>query len=497
LAEKDKKFYDVVARPSLLYIVAILWRRARLSERSHLNSAEVIELFIKHTLQRQQTKHDERQFMILNSAERLYFMMGIAAYMAAKNLPNQIDKLQLEEAVRQLITAIPDAVSQNVGTLQGEDSRPLSSRQRFEWDTRREEIIHKINTDVRSCGLLVTDLSKDGSFKFAHKSYMELLQAQVIFNHSFASDKFNKLSGQSIANNWKLGAVRLQNPEVFNFFVELLSTHLHQQGMSEESTIVKCLWNILVIAKFSNRHTVSSFLTKYWVLSASWLINSINWFGLKEPREIIINGLSVFVIILSLGLIVISISVTIISIILMVVVRGEVPTRVVLGRIVPRSSRSSSKREVEVVNVAMVREIVQGSVGIVVAVVDGILLGSKIRMGEAMLGVGTIGVAIGMAGQILFKNLLQLGWLWHAALSLTSLIVVINLLLVLILGLAIDFLNTSYLLSDRPNSISKRLHLWYSACVSLGFAPETIEKVVGKGMTKLLAEVEEKWRNLR
>jgi hypothetical protein len=196
-------------------------------------------------------------------------------------------------------------------------------------------------------------------------------------------------------------------------------------------------------------------------------------------------------------LIVISISVTIISIILMVVVRGEVPTRVVLGRIVPRSSRSSSKREVEVVNVAMVREIVQGSVGIVVAVVDGILLGSKIRMGEAMLGVGTIGVAIGMAGQILFKNLLQLGWLWHAALSLTSLIVVINLLLVLILGLAIDFLNTSYLLSDRPNSISKRLHLWYSACVSLGFAPETIEKVVGKGMTKLLAEVEEKWRNLR
>jgi len=418
----------------------------------------VIELYIKHSLHRQQIKHDERQFMVLNSAERLYFMMGIAAYMAAKRLPNQIDKLQLDEAVRLLIAAIPDAVSQSVGARHDEESRPLRSPQRLEWATRREEIIHKINTDVRSCGLLVTDLSKDGSFKFAHKSYMELLQAQVIFNHSFASDKFNKLSGQSIANSWKLGIASLQNSEeVFNFFVELLSTHLHQQqGMSEESTIVKCLWDILVIAKLSNRRTVSSFLTRYWVLSASWLINSINWFGLKEPREIIISILPVFIMILTLFLVANKIR---------LVVAAEV------------------KRDV--------REMVGIAVEMLVRIV---VVEEEARTLQIIIIANGAITAVGATGLILFHILLQLGWLWYEALSLTTLIIVINLLCILILGLAVDFSN-----DVEQNPISKRLHLWYRACVSLGFAPETIEKVVGKGMTKLLAEAERvrAWRKLR
>jgi len=32
------------------------------------------------------------------------------------------------------------------------------------------------------------------------------------------------------------------------------------------------------------------------------------------------------------------------------------------------------------------------------------------------------------------------------------------------------------------------VHLWYRACKSLNFSQESIEKVVGKGMTKLLAK---------
>jgi len=32
---------------------------------------------------------------------------------------------------------------------------------------------------VHACGLLVTDPTKDGAFKFTHKSYLELLQAQT------------------------------------------------------------------------------------------------------------------------------------------------------------------------------------------------------------------------------------------------------------------------------------------------------------------------------
>ena len=85
LAEQDKKFCEVVARLSLLYIVAILWQRENLSERQ-INSAMVIDLFIFHTLKRQ---HQDRNYMVLNSAKRRYFM-------AVKGLPNQINKQQLE-----------------------------------------------------------------------------------------------------------------------------------------------------------------------------------------------------------------------------------------------------------------------------------------------------------------------------------------------------------------------------------------------------------------
>lgn len=203
LAKKDSKFREVVARPSLLYIVALLWETKKLSGRDHLNSADVIGSFIEHSLQRQQTKQDDRKFMVLNSAERQYFMMGIAAYMAAKQLPNQIDKLQLQETVNRLVDAIPNAVSRQVTAASQEDSRPLHSEQRLEWSTKHREIMESIHTDVRSCGLLVTDLSKDGMFKFAHKSYMELLQALAIYQSSFVTD-VEQQPGKSISNTFKL-----------------------------------------------------------------------------------------------------------------------------------------------------------------------------------------------------------------------------------------------------------------------------------------------------
>jgi len=132
LAGRDGKFYEVVARPSLLYAVSLLWRDEKLSRRRHIDSALVIDLFIRQTLKRQQAKHDERPFMVLNSAERHYFMTGIAAYMAAKQLPNQIDGRRLEEAVDRLVAAIPDVVSQSVDAVKNEDPRPLRSAERLD-----------------------------------------------------------------------------------------------------------------------------------------------------------------------------------------------------------------------------------------------------------------------------------------------------------------------------------------------------------------------------
>jgi len=191
LARRDGKFLEVVVRPSLLHIVSVLWRKENLSRHTSISSALVIERFIDHSLKRQRVKQDERPFMVLNSAERHYFMASIAAHMAAKDLPNQIDGRQLQEAVDRLVTGIPDAVSgvwvrwrtkipvrcatRNVSP--GRPSGPKSCTPSI--------------PNIRSYGLLVTDPSKDGAFKFAHKSHTEFLQDQTI-SRQFSLKSWNK-----------------------------------------------------------------------------------------------------------------------------------------------------------------------------------------------------------------------------------------------------------------------------------------------------------------
>jgi hypothetical protein len=52
-------------------------------------------------------------------------MEGIAAYMLVKGLPNQISTQQLDEAMRLLITTIPDSVSQQADAVGGETRKRL------------------------------------------------------------------------------------------------------------------------------------------------------------------------------------------------------------------------------------------------------------------------------------------------------------------------------------------------------------------------------------
>ncbi|MFO0889149.1 MAG: TIR domain-containing protein [Isosphaeraceae bacterium] len=176
LAERDAKFREVIGRPSLLYIVGLIWTSERLGEReSGINSAVVMDLFIRRSEARQESKTEgSPNFMFLTAAERSYFMQGVAAYMAARRLPNQITAEQLDEAIELLCEAIPDEVS--TGPPPGPSlAEPLNRRIK-----QSTHGMDSVKTDVRSCGLLAVDLSKTGTFRFAHKSFMEYLTAQVL-----------------------------------------------------------------------------------------------------------------------------------------------------------------------------------------------------------------------------------------------------------------------------------------------------------------------------
>lgn len=453
LAKKDEKFYEVVSRPALLYIVAILWEREQLSQREHVNSAMVIELFIQQTLRRQQKKHDERAFMILNSAERFYFMMGIAAYMAAKKLPNQITKQQLSEAVSLLVDAIPEAVSRNVSATSKENNKPL--RTRLDWVNHPKEIINKINNDVRSCGLLITDLSKDGTFKFAHKSYMELLQAKVI------SELFSEgIHGRSIANIWNLGVHSLQTSnESMSFLAELLMEHLHERGVNEEKVIAKKLWEMLVVGKCLNCYVITSFLVKVRKLCSHWLADKLLvLFGLKRSVHI---AYMLIVVLLSIPLeFLMSVLFNIQFLIPMLI--GITVLTLFVNRLLPITDKKTlSSYEESGINVVKNYEIITFII-------------------PALL----ITILYGISLIFLLASLMATGWLFYEA----GVIVILSVAVYLFVSAIVL---ESILLFGVNNYSLKSLYIWYRACVNLKFSHETIEQVVGKGISALLVKSEE------
>lgn len=177
LARHNKRFRELVARPSLLHIVSVLWEREELAEEvEKLNSAYVMDLFIRHSYRRQGLKEaDAPGFMALTTLEREYFMRGIASYMAANSLPNQISGSQLSEAIEALLEKIPDAVSTESSAISGEISRPLRLR-----IAETQHGVERVKTDVRACGILVDDPASPGTFHFGHKSFMEYLFAAVL-----------------------------------------------------------------------------------------------------------------------------------------------------------------------------------------------------------------------------------------------------------------------------------------------------------------------------
>lgn len=190
IAVKSSRFFDIVSRPSMLHVVAMLWETEKLSEKvEQLTSAYVMELFLKNSYLRQGIKQDESpEFMALTTSEREYFMKGVATYMAVKNLPNQISVGQLNDLVGKLIDAIPDTVSTRSDVACGESRRPL----RFRLTDKEHGIEHvkveHVKTDVRSCGILVDDPAALGTFRFGHKSFMEYLFAAVVNEYIQAND---------------------------------------------------------------------------------------------------------------------------------------------------------------------------------------------------------------------------------------------------------------------------------------------------------------------
>lgn len=154
LADKNKKFKEIISRPSFLRMVATVWEQKLSKQSGQINSALVMDEYIKHTNEHQ----SDRKVNILYDTEQAYFMEGIAAYMVVNDLPNQIGSEQLHKVIRDLFHKMPNEVS--LSSLI--ERNPKILKHRLDFDANKQMAIEIIENDVRSRNLLVTDLTKLG-----------------------------------------------------------------------------------------------------------------------------------------------------------------------------------------------------------------------------------------------------------------------------------------------------------------------------------------------
>ncbi|QTD34656.1 NACHT domain-containing protein [Pseudomonas fluorescens] len=222
-AHSNPQIFDIVSRPALLYIVASLWEEMRaLLKQDGVASAQVIDRFVMHSYARQEAKESELGFMRLTKTERRYFHEGVAVYMASKGSTNQVTAPDLRAAIERLYKSYPERAHISE-LIMGETDRP-PLRVRFPED---DNTIEAVLADVRTHGILVNDLGQRGAFRFAHKSFYEMLAAKA---QAYSLLDREPMFYRSIkhAMDGEVESVSTKTPEMLNFLSEFIVFHLRQ-----------------------------------------------------------------------------------------------------------------------------------------------------------------------------------------------------------------------------------------------------------------------------
>lgn len=255
----NSNFYDLVSRPAILYLIGVIWKERKLSEiKDNINSAVVISEFIKYTYSRQ---NDKKILFPLSEKEREYFMLGVAVGMWWTNeYSNQISKDDLESIILKLYRGFPDEITPTQNATQ--PKRKLLKERMIDNSQAEETIL----TDVRSCGILVNDLTRKDHFKFAHKSFLEY-QISYYFVESILQDKGEyNIMVNAISNALGTNSPELRHSKETIFFTaEILIGNLKLGMSNDPRNICKQLFSLLHPNKVLGKHPkLSAFLEMYW-----------------------------------------------------------------------------------------------------------------------------------------------------------------------------------------------------------------------------------------
>jgi hypothetical protein len=152
-----------------------------------------------------------------------------------------------------------------------EASKRKPLKQRLDFEHNRDKAIDSILTDVRSCGLLVSDLTKPNTFKFAHKSFMEFLAGKTYADwliQKYVKSKEGNIS-QSIKNKLdlvKMDILKYQDTRIF--FGQTLVFHLQKLNNLTQEQLLK---KLLIIMHFN---TLLYWFSKLYLWLAILMLNA-------------------------------------------------------------------------------------------------------------------------------------------------------------------------------------------------------------------------------
>lgn len=262
-ASNNIQIFDIVSRPSLLYIVASLWSEMRLLfNQGGISSAQVIDTFVTHSYARQEMKERNLGFMKLTKTERRYFHEGIAVYMASTGSTNQITAPGLTAAIQRLYKSYPERTHISDAIISETDRPPLKLRL-----LEGDDTIETILTDVRTHGILVNDLGQRGAFRFAHKSFYEMLAAKV---QAYSLLEIEPIFYRSIkhAMDGVLESVKADRPEILSFFSEFFMAQIRKMHNNTEIALL-AFDNLVGITK-------PKIYTRKLKLAAAAALHSVN-----------------------------------------------------------------------------------------------------------------------------------------------------------------------------------------------------------------------------
>jgi hypothetical protein len=164
---------------------------------------------------------------------------------------NQISKSDLQDIILKLYRDFPNEILPVKNATQQTKN---SLKERLKENNSQEEMVM---TDVRSCGILVNDLSKKDYFKFAHKSFFEYLVSFYFVEGISKKANSNLMMVKSIENALGTTISTFEHSkETVAFTAEILATGFKLDASKEENKIAVAykLFETLYPIKFLSKY---------------------------------------------------------------------------------------------------------------------------------------------------------------------------------------------------------------------------------------------------